>query len=895
MASFGVKPRSRRWPCQRSGGRGCCPRARRGSSRCRRRRRRAGGRGWATASEPLAAMKRQAHLEALHACGGRLVLGVVAARGSRSGLALAAGAAQEWRGRARVVGAGALSSDVARTGSDCSRILAAAGRGGRTRTRDSDARARARGRARRPAPRRWGPARGACGASAARAVGDGRISMPTLGYPTRARSVSSQPDVWRNLVGDHRVGVASLPGAAAPRGVVRFCVAGGWSRPVARRASAGAAPPPTKAARRSPTRSPRKQNYDKGLEELKDENYPEAIRYFSFVKQKFPFSKYAVLAELALADTQFARGSYQEAIDAYKSFARLHPTHEKVEDGYVAYKICDCYVKDMPSDWALVPPAYEKDQSAVRDAHRELTDFLDKYPDSKYLAEVKKLHREVMARLIEHEVYVARFYLDGGHPKAAILRIEAALATLSRVGARGRAAAGARADPPRDGQPACGRGRPSSAWSKEFTRSSRPSARSSSSSSSSASTATTHGTRTPRGNDGAAHAAMDERTRRLLERGREHYAAGEYDKAARCLVQVLRNKHAFADVYHMLGVIYAHQGLGKRAPGDVRGGAQAQPRVHGGRDEPGGHLQRGGALRGGARGPQAHAGRAAGGAGPGDELDGRLLHRGRWPTCTPSWPTRTSRRGCSSEAIREFERALALCPSFRRHSQQAGRRLTARSAISRRRVREFERVKKENPRLAGAAAAAGADLLRRRRADEAAREWREVMEMQPEQQVRQALPRRHRRGPSAPDRATRAHSRAGRGLHRTAAPGDRRGRSAVEAVGIAVEAAHGAFRSRPETFLVEEIPAYRPGGAGEHTYCWIEKRDLTTHEAVRRLARALGVADRDVGYAGLKDRHAITRQWLSLPGRARGGGGRSAPACGCWRRPGTATSCAWGT
>jgi outer membrane protein assembly factor BamD len=170
-----------------------------------------------------------------------------------------------------------------------------------------------------------------------------------------------------------------------------------------------------------------RQNYEKGLEELKEENYPEAIRFFSFVKQKFPFSKYAVLAELALADTQFARGAYQEAIDTYKTFARLHPTHEKVEDGYVANKICQCYVQDMPSDWFLVPPSYEKDQTAVRDAYRELTDFIDKYPDSKHLAEVVKLRKEVMARLIEHEVYVARFYLDGGHPRAAIGRIESAL------------------------------------------------------------------------------------------------------------------------------------------------------------------------------------------------------------------------------------------------------------------------------------------------------------------------------------------------------------------------------------------------------------------------------------------------------------------------------------
>lgn len=74
-----------------------------------------------------------------------------------------------------------------------------------------------------------------------------------------------------------------------------------------------------------------------------------------------------------------------------------------------------------------------------------------------------------------------------------------------------------------------------------------------------------------------------------------------------------------------------------------------------------------------------------------------------------------------------------------------------------------------------------------------------------------------------------------------------------------------SFRSSPETFVVEELPAYLPSGQGEHTYLWIEKRGLTTPEALRRLAHALGVADRDLGYAGLKDRHATTRQWVSAP------------------------------
>jgi tRNA pseudouridine13 synthase len=73
------------------------------------------------------------------------------------------------------------------------------------------------------------------------------------------------------------------------------------------------------------------------------------------------------------------------------------------------------------------------------------------------------------------------------------------------------------------------------------------------------------------------------------------------------------------------------------------------------------------------------------------------------------------------------------------------------------------------------------------------------------------------------------------------------------------------FTPTIDTFLVEEIAAYAPSGAGEHTYLWIEKKGLTTFEAVRRLAGMCDVDPRDVGYAGMKDRHATTRQWISVP------------------------------
>ncbi|MCB9603609.1 MAG: tRNA pseudouridine(13) synthase TruD [Sandaracinus sp.] len=77
---------------------------------------------------------------------------------------------------------------------------------------------------------------------------------------------------------------------------------------------------------------------------------------------------------------------------------------------------------------------------------------------------------------------------------------------------------------------------------------------------------------------------------------------------------------------------------------------------------------------------------------------------------------------------------------------------------------------------------------------------------------------------------------------------------------------HGRFRAVPEDFQVDELPAYEPEGDGEHCYVLIRKRGLTTQEATKRLARALGADPREAGHAGLKDRHAVTTQWLSFLG-----------------------------
>ena len=82
--------------------------------------------------------------------------------------------------------------------------------------------------------------------------------------------------------------------------------------------------------------------------------------------------------------------------------------------------------------------------------------------------------------------------------------------------------------------------------------------------------------------------------------------------------------------------------------------------------------------------------------------------------------------------------------------------------------------------------------------------------------------------------------------------------------------AHGAsvltarIRSSPEDFFVEELPGFEPSGAGEHLLLTVEKRGMNTAFAAKRIAEWAGVAESVIGYAGMKDRHAVTRQRFSV-------------------------------
>lgn len=164
------------------------------------------------------------------------------------------------------------------------------------------------------------------------------------------------------------------------------------------------------------------ENWRRGEAEFADENYLAAQKFYSYIRSKFPYSSYAVRAELRIADCLFERERYLEAIDAYSNFQRLHPTSKQL--GYAAYQIGVSYYEQIPTDWFMLPPSHEKDQASVRDAARALTNYVERYPKDANIKKGEELLRDVRLRLVAHERAVADFYKVIDKPKAYVGRLE---------------------------------------------------------------------------------------------------------------------------------------------------------------------------------------------------------------------------------------------------------------------------------------------------------------------------------------------------------------------------------------------------------------------------------------------------------------------------------------
>ncbi len=164
-----------------------------------------------------------------------------------------------------------------------------------------------------------------------------------------------------------------------------------------------------------------RRSYENALRAFEDRDCLTADPLFRRIRREYPYSRYAALSELRIADCHQLQNQFTEAIRAYRSFVRHRPAHADVP--YASFKIAESYYRQIPSDFFLSPPAWERDQSPTRQALRELRRFILDYPESEYVDEAREMVRSALTQLARHELYVAEFYLGRDQPRAAVGRL----------------------------------------------------------------------------------------------------------------------------------------------------------------------------------------------------------------------------------------------------------------------------------------------------------------------------------------------------------------------------------------------------------------------------------------------------------------------------------------
>lgn len=174
-----------------------------------------------------------------------------------------------------------------------------------------------------------------------------------------------------------------------------------------------------------------KRAYDEAMVELRDHNWIEAQSLFREVKRKYAYSRYAKLSELRIADADMEQEKYIEAIRGYRQYIHDHRADTE-EVSYCRGKIAEAQYKQI-SDSILTPSADERDQAIILESYRELRSYLQDYPTTKEAIRLKELLVDVTARLMRHEIYVARFYLKRDNYDAVVLRLTYAMRTYGGV------------------------------------------------------------------------------------------------------------------------------------------------------------------------------------------------------------------------------------------------------------------------------------------------------------------------------------------------------------------------------------------------------------------------------------------------------------------------------
>lgn len=153
---------------------------------------------------------------------------------------------------------------------------------------------------------------------------------------------------------------------------------------------------------------------EEGIKDLKKKKYEDAIETFEKVRDRYPYSDQALLAQIKLADAYFYKKKYEEALQAYKDFEKLHPTNKAVP--YCVFRQGLCYYRQRST--------IDRDQTATTKAMEEFRRLKQKYPQCEFIPKADKYIANCRKDLGEHEFYIAEFYYKTKRYQAALERYQ---------------------------------------------------------------------------------------------------------------------------------------------------------------------------------------------------------------------------------------------------------------------------------------------------------------------------------------------------------------------------------------------------------------------------------------------------------------------------------------
>jgi outer membrane protein assembly factor BamD len=164
-----------------------------------------------------------------------------------------------------------------------------------------------------------------------------------------------------------------------------------------------------------------KLNFDAGEQALKQGDFEKAIKYFQFVRSKYPFSQYAALSDLRIDDTRFEQKKWLDASSAYEVFIRLHPRH--AEAAFASYREGLSYFYAIPEDFFLFPSSSSRDQTYTKEALEVFNRFIASYPTSEYIKDALVKRNILLSKLAKHTMVIASYYLKRQRYQAAVNRL----------------------------------------------------------------------------------------------------------------------------------------------------------------------------------------------------------------------------------------------------------------------------------------------------------------------------------------------------------------------------------------------------------------------------------------------------------------------------------------